>query len=251
MSTLNNRYQAKGLSYKIGDQLILKNISFELAEGEIYSLIGPSGAGKTTLLSLLGGLKQPTTGELVASQGPVANQKVAFVPQDYGLLPWQTVEKAVITGAKLSRKQSLTAANLLEVEDLLQQMNLFEHRKKYPNQLSGGQKQRVAIARGFATCADLLLMDEPFSALDAFTREKAQQLFLTRWQKNKPLTVFVTHDIEEAILLSDKIIVLSANPGEITQIVSSPFADKMNLAENRQSMALFELTNVLRGAIGE
>lgn len=249
MSISNNHYQVTNVSYQLNEQTILSNLSFELEPRKIYSLIGPSGAGKTTLLSLLGGLKKPTSGTIETKKGTVEEQKVAFVPQDYGLLPWQTVQKAVVKGASLSQKGKLSALDLTEIDELLKQMALWEHRKKYPRQLSGGQQQRVAIARSFATHADLLLMDEPFSALDAFTREKAQQLFLSRWQKLKPLTVFVTHDIEEAILLSDQIIVLSANPGEISQIVDSPFEDKMNLHENRQSMALFELTNALRGAI--
>ena len=249
MSISNNHYQVTNVSYQLNEQTILSNLSFELEPRKIYSLIGPSGAGKTTLLSLLGGLKKPTSGTIETKKGTVEAQKVAFVPQDYGLLPWQTVQKAVVKGASLSQKGKLSALDLAEIDELLKQMALWEHRKKYPRQLSGGQQQRVAIARSFATHADLLLMDEPFSALDAFTREKAQQLFLSRWQKLKPLTVFVTHDIEEAILLSDQIIVLSANPGEISQIVDSPFEDKMNLHENRQSMALFELTNALRGAI--
>lgn len=249
MSTSNNTYQVKGLSFEIDGQVILKDIHLTLEKEKIYSLIGPSGAGKTTLLQLIGGLKELQIGELSFNEAPIRQETVALVPQDYGLLPWQTVWQAVATSAKLSQKSQLSQGDKQELEDLLAQMDLLIHKNKYPNQLSGGQKQRVAIARGFATHGSLLLMDEPFSALDAFTREKAQELFLARWQGRKPLTVFVTHDIEEAILLSDEIIVMSANPGKIKKIFSSPFKDKTKLAENRQSVALFERSLLLRKEI--
>lgn len=251
MSTLNNYYQINHLSYQINEQLILKDIDLTLENEKIYSLIGPSGAGKTTLLQLLGGLKKTQTGTLLFNNREIKEATVALIPQDYGLLPWQTVWQAVAAGAKLSQKKKLSSQEKAEIDVLLEQMNLLAHKEKYPNQLSGGQKQRVAIARGFATHGSLLLMDEPFSALDAFTREKAQELFLARWQELQPLTVFVTHDIEEAILLADEMIVLSANPGEIKTIISSPFKDKTKLAENRQSVALFETTLLLRKEIEE
>lgn len=249
MSILNNTYQVEGLSYEIEGQVILEDIHLTLEKGKIYSLIGPSGAGKTTLLQLIGGLKELQKGKLSFNQAPISRETVALVPQDYGLLPWQTVWQAVSTGAKLSQKKKLSTQDKEELENLLEQMDLLVHKEKYPNQLSGGQKQRVAIARGFATHGSLLLMDEPFSALDAFTREKAQELFLARWQGRQPLTVFVTHDIEEAILLSDEMIVMSANPGRIKRIISSPFTDKTKLAENRQAVALFETSLLLRKEI--
>lgn len=251
MSTLNNHYQITNLSYQINQQVILKDINLALESGKIYSIIGPSGAGKTTLLQLLAGLKKMQSGSLLFRDQEISAATVALVPQDYGLLPWQTVWQAVATGAKLSKQKKLSSAEKIEIDDLLEQMNLLEHQEKYPNQLSGGQKQRVAIARGFATHGSLLLMDEPFSALDAFTREKAQELFLARWQERQPLTIFVTHDIEEAILLADEMIVLSANPGEIKKMIPSPFKDKTKLLENRQSMALFETTLLLRKEIEE
>ena len=249
MSILNNRYQVKNVSHQINNQTILKDINLTMEDGKIYSIIGPSGAGKTTLLQLLSGLQTVQSGECLFKGQTMEGVVVSLIPQDYGLLPWQTVRQAVTAGAKLSQKKKLTQAEQEDITTLLEQMNLLEHQEKYPNQLSGGQKQRVAIARGFATQGSLLLMDEPFSALDAFTREKAQALFLTRWQVYQPLTVFVTHDIEEAILIADEIIVLSANPGEVKKIIPSPFKDKTRLAENRQSMTLFEMILLLRKEI--
>ncbi|MHC5269064.1 ABC transporter ATP-binding protein [Enterococcus sp. LJL98] len=251
MSTSNKGYQIRQVSFQVEAQPILADIDLTLDKEKIYSLIGPSGAGKTTLLQLMAGLKPLQTGHLSFEEEPITNQVVALVPQDYGLLPWQTVWQAVAAGQKLSQKRKQSAQDKEDIRHLLEQMNLLAHQAKYPNQLSGGQKQRVAIARGFAIQSALLLMDEPFSALDAFTREKAQALFLTRWQVEKPLTVFVTHDIEEAILLSDEIIVMSANPGKIKKILPSPFKDKTKLAENRQSVALFDMSLKLRKEIEE
>lgn len=249
MSILSKSLEMKEVSYQVDKQEILSQINLQLGDGKIYSLIGPSGAGKTTLLELMAGVKKATSGTILFAQAPIKLATVSLVPQDYGLLPWQTVEQAVFTAAKISRKRSLTNNEKDQITHWLQEMALNSHLKKYPNQLSGGQKQRVAITRGLASQGDFLLMDEPFSALDAFTREKAQQLFLTCWQDKQPLTVFVTHDIEEAVLLADEIIVLGANPGQIKTRMTSPFADKFAFSQNRQSLKLFEAIQRLRKEI--
>lgn len=249
MSISNKLLEMKEVSYQVDEQEILSHINLQLHDGKIYSLIGPSGAGKTTLLALMAGVKKATSGTILYAQAPIKQAIVSLVPQDYGLLPWQTVEQAVFTAAKISRQRPLTSDEQGEITHWLQEMALNSHLKKYPNQLSGGQKQRVAIVRGLASQGDFLLMDEPFSALDAFTREKAQELFLTCWQDKQPLTVFVTHDIEEAVLLADEIIVLASNLGQIKTHMVSPFVDKFALSQNRQSLELFEAVQGLRKEI--
>lgn len=249
MSTLNKSFQIKNVSFELEDKTILQEISLTLADQKIYALIGASGAGKTTLLQLLAGLKEPTKGTLTYTEKSPKDVVISLVPQEYGLLPWQTARQAVLAGRKISQKQRLTQDDQLAVRQLFEQMQLTTVADKYPNQLSGGQKQRVAITRGLASHSELLLMDEPFSALDAFTRETAQQLFLDSWHQAPRLTVFVTHDIEEALLLAHEVIVLAPNPGRIKHKMTSPFQEKEHLADERQSELLFQTTQVLRKEI--
>ncbi len=247
MSTSNKTFALQHISYRIGTKTIVTDVSLELQAEKIYALIGPSGAGKTTLLQLLAGLKQPSQGKLAFDGRSPKEVLISIVPQEYGLLPWQTAKQAVTEARKLSG--SLTAADQLAIEQLFVQMELTHLQDKYPSQLSGGQKQRVAITRGLASHSELLLMDEPFSALDAFTREKAQRLFLTSWQQAPRLTVFVTHDIEEALLLAHEVIVLQADPGKIKRIIASPFQEKNQLDHYRRSERLFQAALDLRKEI--
>lgn len=176
---------------------------------------------------------------------------ISIVPQDYGLLPWQTAGQAVSEGRKISQGKKLIAEDKEELQRFFEQMALTELSHKYPNQLSGGQKQRVAIARGLASRSEVLLMDEPFSALDTFTKEKAQRLFLECWQEAPRLTVFVTHDIEEALLLAHEVIILQGNPGTVKKLFPSPFQKKTDLDRYRRSETLFQTSLRLRKEIEE
>lgn len=249
MSISNKAYDLTNISYQKNNQLILEKISCHLESEKIYAVIGASGAGKTTLLKLLAGLIEPSEGRLLLGEESVDKSVVSIVPQDYGLLPWQKVKKAVLEARKMSTGKKLTKKDQVFVEKLLQRMALTPLIASYPSQLSGGQKQRVAIARSLAVQSDVLLMDEPFSALDAFTRETAQQLFLDCWEQVKRLTIFVTHDIDEALLLAHEVIVLSANPGRIQTIISSPFQEKNDLKSYRQSEHLFSASIQVREVI--
>lgn len=249
MSTSNKQFQLRTVSFQIEKKPILQDVSLTLEGQKIYALIGTSGAGKTTLLQLLAGLKQPTNGTLQFGNQTPKEIVISLVPQEYGLLPWQTARQAVLAGRKISRQQGITPTDQAFVSQLFEKMQLTAVADKYPNQLSGGQKQRVAITRGLASQSELLLMDEPFSALDAFTRETAQQLFLDSWHEAPRLTVFVTHDIEEALLLAHEVIVLESNPGRVKQIITSPFQEKQQLADERQSELLFQTTRLLRKEI--
>lgn len=242
----------ENISYESEAKQILADVSLGLAAGEIYTLIGPSGAGKTTLLRLLAGLLQPTAGTMTSDGAPYVprEHRIALVPQDYGLLPWQTAWQAVTEAAKISRQlKKLTEDQEEEIRQLFRDMELNDETSRYPRQLSGGQKQRVAIARAFACDSQLLLMDEPFSALDALTRDKAQNLFIKNWLKRPTRTLFITHDVTEALLVGHKVIVMAKEPGRIKEVLTSPVEEKGDLETARQTQELFSAAAYLRGQL--
>ncbi|MBB65653.1 MAG: ABC transporter ATP-binding protein [Waddliaceae bacterium] len=181
------------------------NLSIEA--GERCAIIGPSGCGKSTLLYLLAGILDPIRGTISIKQSTPQRRDTAIILQDYGLLPWKTVEQNVLLGLKI-RGQNKDSHF---VETIMSQLKINELRKRYPHQLSGGQKQRVAIGRALVLEPDLLLMDEPFSALDAPTREALQDLILHLCSQSQITTVFVTHNIEEAAVLGERIFLFSEN----------------------------------------
>lgn len=207
----------------------LTNVSFGIQEGEFVSVIGASGCGKSTLLSVLEGLSTPTGGSVEidgkALQGTGKERGVVF--QHYSLFPWMTTQKNIEFGIKQSRRNIKRSERAKIANDFLHKVGLAGFGGKYPSQLSGGMQQRAAIARALAMNTDILLMDEPFSAIDAKNRVILQDLLLKLWEgdskENRKTVVFVTHDIDEAILLSDRIVVLTAHPGTVNQIVRVPF----------------------------
>ncbi len=200
---------------------VLADVSFEVREGEFFCIVGPSGCGKTTLLRLLAGLLKPTGGDIDFYGAPIAGpgRDRAIVFQDYSkaLLPWRTVAGNI--------SLSLEACNVPEEERagrinaLLAKMNLQRAAKQYPSALSGGMQQRVQIARCLAQQPKLLLMDEPFGALDAMTRQTLQDEVARLAVEQKTTVVFITHDLEEAIYLGDRVIALGTNPGRIVEMV--------------------------------
>lgn len=201
---------------------VLDNISLTIRENEFVSLVGASGCGKSTLLSIIAGLQSHDDGELKVDGndilGPGADRGVVF--QSYTLLPWLTARRNVefaleATGHPKSdvRELALNQLNLVGLEAFAD---------RYPAQLSGGMKQRVAIARALSYKPEILLMDEPFGALDALTRVQMQELLTTVWEREKLTVVFVTHDVEEAVFLSDRIFVMASNPGQIKVIYDVP-----------------------------
>lgn len=202
---------------------ILENINLQLKSGITCALIGPSGCGKSTLLNILAGLSNNYNGLIkINEQKPSPKQQIiGFIPQNYGLLPWLTVKENILLGLKIKH------LNKSLPNKLINNLGLTNLLDRYPNRLSGGQQQRVSLARAFSLNADLLLMDEPFSALDAITREEMQDVFIDLWQKQQVSTILVTHYVEEALYLGQKIIVMTANPGTIYKIIDNPlFADK-------------------------
>lgn len=204
---------------------VLKNINLQVAEGEICTIVGPSGSGKSTLLKAVAGLINEYSGEILFGGKPVntQNQTIGYIPQNYGLLPWKTVEQNIILALKI-KNLPLIRNGISVADETLRHVGLFEHKNKFPNALSGGQKQRIAIARAFVLQSDILLMDEPFSALDSITKEQMQQFFLDIWESQKATTLFITHDIEEAVFLGKKVVIML--PEQPLYILESPDNDR-------------------------
>lgn len=199
----------------------LDNINLTIRQGEFVSLVGPSGCGKTTLLRAIADLQQPTSGSiLVRGQSPREirlQKKYGFVFQNPVLYDWRTVRRNVCMPMEIAGlpKKHRTRT----VTEMLDLVGLYNFGRKYPHELSGGMQQRVGIARALAINPEIMLMDEPFSALDEFTKEKLQEDLLTIWTKTQKTIVFVTHNISEAVFLSDRVVVLSPHPGRVTNIV--------------------------------
>ena len=229
----------------------LQDVSFSVEAGEFVSVVGSSGCGKSTLLSVLEGINSPTKGEILIDGKPVTGTGTdrGVVFQHYSLFPWMTARKNVMFGVKQAKKD-LSKSEWKQIADkFLDKVGLSEFKNKYPSQLSGGMQQRVAIARALAMDTDILLMDEPFGAIDAKNRTILQELLLELWEgdgrKEKKTVVFVTHDIDEAILLSDRVIVFSANPGRVYKELTVPFARSRNRAELVQTKEYGAFRNTL------
>ncbi|WP_075793312.1 ABC transporter ATP-binding protein [Massilia putida] len=193
----------------------LQDISLEIPHGQFVCLLGPSGCGKSTLLNAVAGFAPPTSGKVLADGVPVAGPgpERGMVFQEYALFPWMTVEQNV--GFGLEIKGMPRAQIAARVGQLLKLLSLEDFAKRYPKDLSGGMRQRVAIARVLALDSPILLMDEPFGALDALTRRNLQDELLRLWAELKKTVIFVTHSIEEAIYLADRIVVMTYRPGTI------------------------------------
>ncbi|MGK3959592.1 ABC transporter ATP-binding protein [Sorangium sp. So ce118] len=202
----------------------LDGVSFEVRRRELISVIGPSGCGKSTLIRLVAGLDAPSAGDVLIDGSPVTGPGAdrGMVFQSYTLFPWLTVRKNVMFGLKMKGVAGGEAERLaLEWLDVVGLADFADH---YPAQLSGGMKQRAAIARALANEPRILLMDEPFGALDAQTRASMQAHLLRIWEQVDVTVLFITHDLDEAIYLSDRIVVLGANPGRVLEIVEVPVA---------------------------
>lgn len=200
------------------DLEVLKDINLHIDDGKLVCLLGPSGCGKTTLLRLIAGLDVPTSGEIIADgevvKKPSGDRAVIF--QQYSLFPWLTVLDNVMFGLNLNNKSK--EENLKSAETYLERVGLIEFKDSYPHELSGGMKQRVAIIRSLLNHTPILLMDEPFSALDMQNRHKLQEQLIGVWKRFKNTIVFVTHDVDEAVYLADDIVIMDKNPGKIKEV---------------------------------
>lgn len=202
-----------------GEVVALNGVDMEIRENEFVCVVGPSGCGKSTLLNIIAGLERPTSGRVCVKGKEVVNpgSERGVIFQQYALFPWLTVKKNVKFGLKL---RGVKEPELSEIADkYIRLVGLEEFGDSYPKELSGGMKQRVAIARAYAVNPEILLMDEPFGALDAQTRTQLQTELLETWEKEKKTCFFITHDVEEAIILAQRVVIMSARPGRVKEIV--------------------------------
>lgn len=204
------------------DVPVLRDISLTIAKGEFVTLIGPSGSGKSTIFNIIGGLITPTSGSVLIDGRDVAGEKgnISYMPQQNSLLPWRTIEDNVILAQEIAGARSVDRTKAL---DWLDKAGLSGYEKEYPSVLSGGMRQRVAFIRALLSPQELMLLDEPFGALDELTRLDMQRWLLNIWDETNRSVLFITHSIEEAIFLSDRIYVLSDKPATILKEITIPF----------------------------
>jgi NitT/TauT family transport system ATP-binding protein len=214
------KIRIEGVSKSYAPETVaLERVDLELATNSFTCLLGPSGCGKSTLLNMIAGFVEPTDGRVLVDGmeviGASADRGVVF--QEYALFPWRTALENVAFGPMIRRLPR--AEQRARAERYLASVGLADHGKKFPSELSGGMKQRVAIARALANGPSVLLMDEPFGALDAQTRETMQEELLRIWQEDRKTVVFVTHSISEAVFLADRIVVMATKPGAVKQVI--------------------------------
>ena len=231
-----------------GEMVALNGVDLDIHENEFVCVVGPSGCGKSTLLNIIGGLENPTEGQVLVDgkpvQGPGPDRGIVF--QQYALFPWLTVEKNVQFGLKLQGKSNEEAEEI--ARKYLKMVDLEQFAKSYPKELSGGMKQRVAIARAYAVNPKVLLMDEPFGALDAQTRTQLQQELLNTWEKEQKTCFFITHDVEEAIILAQRVVIMCARPGRVKDIVDIDIPYPRD-QETKMSSRFLELKNHIWGQV--
>ncbi|ANY61055.1 ABC transporter ATP-binding protein [Comamonas aquatica] len=223
----------------------LKDVNLQIQKGEFVCLIGASGCGKSTLLRIMGGFESVSTGVARMYHTPISEPGPdrGMVFQDYGLFPWLTVRQNIAFGPK---QRGLPEAKLREIADhYLHMVGLSKFADHFPHQLSGGMKQRVSIARALANDCEVLLMDEPFGALDALTREVLQQELLDIWAKTRLTVIFVTHAVEEAVLLADRVVVMTAGPGRVERDYRIPLERPRHITTPEFNRVRQELTELL------
>ena len=205
----------------------LRDINLQVAKGEFICVVGHSGCGKSTLLNMVSGFLSPSTGRVTLNdqpiQGPGPDRMVVF--QNYSLLPWKSVEQNVALAVKAARSELTAQEQAAVVDHHLEMVGLQEARHKRPNEISGGMRQRVAIARALAVQPQVLVLDEPFGALDAITKEELQEELLAIWREHRPTVLMITHDIDEALFLADRIVMMTNGPSAtIGELMEVPFA---------------------------
>ena len=223
---------------------VLHDINMHVEKGGICSVIGPSGCGKSTLLKIIAGLLHDYDGTAMIDGVPVdpKRRRVGFMPQNYGLLPWKTVRENVELGGRIRHER----VRENETASMMQRLGIDTFGERYPKELSGGQQQRVGLARAFLLRPDVLLMDEPFSALDAITREEMQEIFLSLWHEQHVTTVLVTHYVEEALYLGQRIVILADTPGRIAEVLDNPL---FGCIDQRNKVEFFRMSCYLREQI--
>ena len=223
----------------------VKDVSLDVSAGEFFSIIGPSGCGKSTLLRVIGGLLPASSGELTVGSEKVSGPHpwIGMVFQEESTFPWRTTLANVEFG--LEMRGVAQGERKAKAREMIRLVGLSGFEERYPSELSGGMKQRVAIARALVLEPKILLMDEPFGALDEITRDRMNEELLQVWEKTRKTVIFVTHSIDEAVLLSTKIVVMSARPGRIIDVIDSTLPAARTL-ETRETPAALELAHRVR-----
>ena len=247
------RFSNISLEYLAGNRVsrvkALDRVSFDVKQGEFVSIVGPSGCGKSTLLSIVAGLLRPSGGEAYYLGEPIrgTNRNIGFITQQDNLLPWQTVEKNIELALRISRESKEKRQEI--VQQWISIVGLEGTAKMYPRELSGGMRQRVAIARTLCYSPQTVLLDEPFGALDAQLKMQMQQQLLELWQRVRCTMLFVTHDLGEAALLSDRIVVMSPKPGRVAEIRDIAIPRPRSVRETRFTKEFQELEHDLWEAL--
>ena len=233
--------------YAVDEFPMMENLSFSVEEGDFVSIIGASGCGKSTIFRLINGLEQLQKGEILVNGRPIREQKQysAFMPQKDLLFPWRTIEKNICLPMELAGVPAAEQAK--RCREVLAQVGLSEYMKKYPKDLSGGMKQRVSFARTLLSGADMLLLDEPFSALDYLTRVEMQEWLLEQWEHYHKTILFITHDVEEAVFLSKKIFVIQDRPFSSMEMVEVP----LPAHRDRNDLKKLEIVDLKERLIGK
>ncbi len=243
MSYISIQNLSKSFSHDSEKLRVLDKLNLEVKEGEFLVLFGPNGCGKSTLLNILGDIEKEDSGKVSIGGMSISEKKVGFVFQDYNesLFPWYTVEENIALSIEangvIDKKETKS-----KTESLLKEVGLQKFANKYPYNLSGGMKQLVSIARAFAYQPDFFLMDEPFSALDYDNRIKMEDKLLDLWSRNKKTIIFISHDIEEAVYLADRVVVLSRRPAKVKRIFEVKLK-RPRTFETRSSNEFFEIKN--------
>ena len=220
---------------------VLNGLSLTVEQGEFVAIVGPSGCGKSTLFHIIGGLLKPQTGQVLMNGQNVTGQRgiISYMPQQPALFPWRTIEENVLLGGEVSAHTPPKAEALAEARKWLTSVGLGGFEQAYPHMLSGGMQQRAAFLRALLSPQELMLLDEPFSALDALTRSDMQRWLIDIWEQNRRSVLFITHNIEEALLLADRIYVLSNRPATVLHEVHVPF-DRPRREEMTEETAFLE-----------
>ena len=225
------KIRIRNLHKYFGDLRAIEDVSIEIPEGAFFTIVGPSGCGKTTLLRILGGLEQVTSGTVELADPARGRPQFSMVFQGDSIFPWMTVWENAAYGLKM--RGAPKAETQSSVRQWLEKTGLTRFAELYPHQLSGGMRQRVSIARAFANDPEILLMDEPFSALDEQNKTILQQELLRIWEADKKTVVFITHSVDEAVTLGDKIMVMTASPGHTKTIIDVPLERPRHVLELR------------------
>lgn len=240
------KVQVRNLTKKFGDLLVLDDISFQVEAGQFLCIVGPTGCGKTTFLNSLTGLYDITAGEMLIDQEPINLHKhnVAYIFQEYSTMPWLNIEENIAYGLNI---KGLSEEEKRErVEEVIEMVGLEKFRSYYPKQMSASMLQRVVIARAFATRPELLLMDEPYGQLDLMLKYKLEDELLKLWKRTQTTVIFITHNIEEAVYLSDRIMVLSNKPTKIKTVIKNKLPRPRKVTDKEFIQLRNEVTELIK-----